>query len=347
MIIVPVKGRECQISSYNHCLQEFGRSSKWIAFIDADEVLFPRKNDDIRILLTDYEGHGGLGVHWVEYGSSGHLTRPAAGQIDNYFQRFPLQYPKNMHIKSIVQPEKVEGAVNPHQFRYKKPWCCVDENYLPLLESWGPFTNEKIQLNHYYYRSQQDFCQKIQRGRADRIDEEGKRKLAQFFPQTGEATIDDNSLSVFFQKISSGRYDYISRLIPANDKNKEKEKNALLELIMSMISKNKTHLALEALKAAKAGLVDEYTVKYLLISIFQKEGKISESQNILYELLTRYSDPHLFLDLAHNMLRLNNTAHAGNMLAFVQWRYSRDIQDAPDLGSRLESLFSQLKSLKN
>ncbi len=335
VIIIPAKGREAQIPAYNHCLQEFGPESKWIAFIDADEVLFPKKQDDLRLVLADYEQHGGLGVHWVEYGSSGHLAQPVGGQVESYLHRFPLEYPKNMHIKSIVQPEKVEKAFNPHQLVYKKPWYCVDEDHFPLAESWGPFTNEKIQLNHYYFRSQQDFCQKIQRGRADRIDEAGARKLQSFYPQTTKADVFDDSLSGFYSKLKSGKKDYISRLIPADNNNKDQEKNNLVQKILIFISKNKTRLARKMISAARAVLIDKYTLNYLLIRILQKEGRFVEAEQIFQELLTESPDPHTYLDFADNLILAGKYLQADKIYTYIKWCYAGDIKKNSNLRDRM------------
>lgn len=344
VIIIPAKGSEAQIPAYNHCLQEYGKTSRWMAFIDADEFLFPRKNDDLRLLLTEYEQHGGLGVHWVEYGSSGHINQPRGTQIDSYLYRFPLQYPKNLHIKSIVQPEKVQKAFNPHQFAYKNPWHCVDENHFPLAESWGPFTNEKVQLNHYYYRSQQDYCLKIQRGRADRSDKAGARKTEAFFSQADKANVFDDSLSAFFNKLKSGRKDYLSRLIPAWNHKREQEKQALIQSVAKLISRNKTGLAGKMLSAARAALIDEYTLKYLSIKILQKNGNFSKSQEMFHELLATAPEPHIFLDLAENMMMSNNFSQAEKIHAYLNWRYAGDIKENSDLRGRIENSFALLKS---
>ncbi|EMG36770.1 hypothetical protein PCS_02466 [Desulfocurvibacter africanus PCS] len=162
--VIPVSGKDRQIPAYAHCLREHGPRFRWIGFLDLDEFLVPKDTRDARILLSDYEDHGGLAVHWVMFGSSGHVTSPPGLQIENYTLRFATN---DFHVKSIVQPAHVREAVNAHIFNYKSGSYCVNEDHLPVGSSISYPTAKRVQINHYWYRSQQDFAAKLQRGRAD------------------------------------------------------------------------------------------------------------------------------------------------------------------------------------
>ena len=334
VVIIPITGQECQIPAYSHCLQEFGSISTWIAFIDMDEFIFPKVHDDLRLILADYEQFGGLGVHWVEYGSSGYVTRPLGSQIDSYIHRFPFKYPKNMHIKSIVQPRKVEKAFNPHQFIYKEPWYCVDENHFPLRESWGPFRNRKIQINHYYYRSQQDFYSKLNKGRADRADEEGRKNQASFMKQLHKAVVKDDSLAKMVARLKKNQ----SLSLKYNDKQQ------LTSKILMLIAGGKLDKAREMLKLARVSLQDTYLVNYLDYKISLKNEDYQEAIDHLYALLVKASDIYLYLDLITILIRTGSNSEAREILDFIKWRYSKTDKKDSALSLRIEQYTRELYS---
>ncbi len=162
--VIPVSGKDRQIPAYGHCLREFGPRFRWIGFLDLDEFLVLKDTRDARILLSEYEEHGGLAVNWVMFGSSGHVTSPSGLQIENYVTRLR---DTNFHVKSIVQPPRVREVANVHMFIYKPGFCCVNEDHLPVGSATSYHTVRRAQINHYWFRSQQDFALKLKRGRAD------------------------------------------------------------------------------------------------------------------------------------------------------------------------------------
>ena len=163
--VVRATGQYPQVPLYTWLLQNHQPASRWIAFIDVDEFLVPTREDDLRALLRDYEQFGGLGVNWLMFGSSGHQERPPGLVMENYRRRSAITYELNQHVKSIVQPQRAIEARNPHFFQFSPPWFCVNEMGAPFD---GPFSYpvscQRIQLNHYYFKSRQDFERKTRRG---------------------------------------------------------------------------------------------------------------------------------------------------------------------------------------
>lgn len=188
--VIPAPGTDRQIPAYEHCLREFGKRFRWIGFLDLDEFLVPKDTRDARVLLSDYEDHGGLAVHWVMFGSSGHVTSPAGLQVENYTLRMR---DTNFHVKSIVHPPRVREVANVHMFTYTPGFFCVNEDHVPVGSATSYHAVRRVQLNHYWYRSQQDFAAKLQRGRADAASlNESTRGWHQFYahlylPQVREA----------------------------------------------------------------------------------------------------------------------------------------------------------------
>ncbi|MDL2272336.1 glycosyltransferase family 92 protein [Desulfovibrio sp. OttesenSCG-928-I05] len=163
-----VSGKAIQRTAYQDCLETFGPSCVWLGFIDVDEFICLREGNDLRALLPEFEQYGGLSIPWDIFSSSGHDARPDGPLIKNYTQRMS-QFPSNIHHKSIIRPCRTESNFTPHTFRYKPENFCVSEDHYPIPGD-SPFTfsmRRRLKINHYYYRSRQDFEEKIKRGRAD------------------------------------------------------------------------------------------------------------------------------------------------------------------------------------
>lgn len=139
-------------------IKEHQDESHWIGYIDVDEFLVPTSNLSIIEILKEFEEFGGLGVNWVIYGSSGHIQRPEGKVTENYLRRSELDFGANLHIKSIVNPRRIERMKHSHYFNYKDGYFCVNESKEKIK---GPFTKKHssnlIRLHHYYCKSREDY----------------------------------------------------------------------------------------------------------------------------------------------------------------------------------------------
>lgn len=93
--------------------------------------------------------------------------------------RSDLEFTANSHIKSIVQPKYVKGFQDPHALRYRFGKYCVNENFEQVNTAFSPPSVHKIQLNHYYCRSLEEYEEKMKRGRGDDVNM--KRKMDHFY----------------------------------------------------------------------------------------------------------------------------------------------------------------------
>ncbi len=157
-----------QILAYEHCLENYRQESEWMAFIDVDEFLFPTEKDDLKEVLAEFDGVGGVAVNMLYFGSSGHQTKPEGLQIENYTRRSEDDYEPNRYVKSIVQPEKILRPQCPHFFLpANQEHSIVTENKEFLGGSITErVSTKKLRLNHYYTRSRQEMKEKVMRGDA-------------------------------------------------------------------------------------------------------------------------------------------------------------------------------------
>lgn len=114
--------------AYEKCHKMYKEKHQFMAFFDADEFVHI-VNDTVSIptVLKDYEQYGALGLSWLEFGSSGHIAKPANGILPNYFKCNKM----NPHVKLIINlPFFSSGKfLDPHQVRLDKAYFAVNEKY--------------------------------------------------------------------------------------------------------------------------------------------------------------------------------------------------------------------------
>ena len=161
LTVYDMPGDAMQLPAYTHCLRQHGQECMWLAFFDLDEFLYLKEDADARILLRDYESFSGLALHWDMFSSSGHLSHPGGMAMEQYRQSIGA----SSYCKSIVQPSTVRSPISPHHFWYTSG-CAVATDGSPAL---GPFITQctnKAWINHYSYRSQEDYQWKMEKGSA-------------------------------------------------------------------------------------------------------------------------------------------------------------------------------------
>lgn len=147
-----------QHSAYMHCINHYGRKSKWIAFLDTDEFLFSPTKRDLRLILTHFKSHPGVGVNWIMYGSS-NVLRIENGEkmVDKLVWRGPINQGVNTHIKSIVQPRMVIDCISPHYFIFSVG-STVSENLKPIAQACTDSVSvDLLRINHYWQRDLEFF----------------------------------------------------------------------------------------------------------------------------------------------------------------------------------------------
>jgi glycosyltransferase involved in cell wall biosynthesis len=150
-------------------LKTFGEAFEWMAFIDADEFLYPSQGNDLRQVISEFDDCAGIGVYWQIYGSSGHLEKPEGLVIDTMINRAESTYLSNRHVKSIVKPRKVFYPLGSHMFMLDGRFVDEQKRDLHMNPPYGFFegmtpSHDLIRINHYHVRSRAQYVQKSQRG---------------------------------------------------------------------------------------------------------------------------------------------------------------------------------------
>ena len=161
VIVHKTPGKFEQGKIYTSCVERYKKEYKWIAFIDSDEFIFPKKTENIKIFLAEYECYGGVIANWVNFGTSGLRKRKNNSQIFNFIL---TDGSESSTIKSIVQIAKVE-KYGVHGATFSDGYYAVTANHIAVHNDCysSPFANDKIQINHYVFRTWEDYERKSTR----------------------------------------------------------------------------------------------------------------------------------------------------------------------------------------
>ena len=158
-----------QVLAYAHATRNFGGAWRWMSYLDADEFLVP-KGLGLDEALARLEGCRNISLPWHMFGRSGHKDPPDGGVLANYTRRNPdpMSDAKGLkNFKMIVDPCHVT-SLKVHQIETDGSGdTCNDRGQrfsAKGREGRGFYSADRIQLNHYYTRSDAELRAKIARG---------------------------------------------------------------------------------------------------------------------------------------------------------------------------------------
>lgn len=162
-----------QVVAFAHAILNYGSRFRWMAFIDVDEFLLPKKGNTVEEALEGAKGFPNISLPWHMFGTNGHKKRPAGPVTRNFTMRAsdPMSRLKNVsNFKCIVDPCAV-SEVSVHHFLTKQYGDLTSNDaglVVPRVERKLPkfYSSEFLQLNHYYTKSEEEFSNKIKRGPA-------------------------------------------------------------------------------------------------------------------------------------------------------------------------------------
>ncbi len=207
-----IEGKCLQFAAYRDAIFKYKNETEWMAIIDIDEFIVPVNTMDIKEILHDFEEYPALGINWIMFDSNGIKKRPKDKLCIEAYTRVTANYQTavNHHIKSIVKPKFVTYVNNPHYCFYKGNKLAVNENfetigskdaYLDIKNAYTKYNSvEKIQINHYHTKSEEDYMMKIQRGFADR-SENIQRPLNDIYLNFDVETTHDYKIQKFLPEL--------------------------------------------------------------------------------------------------------------------------------------------------
>lgn len=173
-------GKRMQGVAYNDAFKRFKFQTRYMAFIDLDEFIYPKNNRSIvevvdETLSRDPKAKG-LVINWHIFGSNGQETADySKGVLERFTRRAPtdwmplgkrtLQNTGNAHVKTIADPRAMLYSRTPHIMNYFYGRYSVNElGEIVTGSSSKAVTTNTIVINHYHCKSWEEYSSKAQRG---------------------------------------------------------------------------------------------------------------------------------------------------------------------------------------
>ena len=296
-------GQLMQMPIYNDAVKNFKFQSQYMAFIDGDEFIYPKSIRGGRIIdfvdeiLSGNPNAAGLGINWQMFGSNGQEKADYSRGVLDRFTRRAQEI--NQHVKTIANPRTIDYLYLPHSAVYFNGLYAVNENgdVVP-----GPFnealTGDKIIVNHYHTKSQEEYFLKMKRGRADY--EVNTYNMENFKHDDYNEEFDDGILSYRDEQAKNFR-------LPDKSGADERLLNALMKNLAPILLPNTT----EEFYAGKM----ETFLTCRAVSSYLRPRVVNEAQAIFFEetslvaILRTLSSGASFADLEMFLRDLPNFLH--------------------------------------
>lgn len=146
-----------QRASYLTTIKLVSKKVKWLAIVDIDEYIVPVKEDNLPSILSSYENFGGVCINWQMYGTSFVKKIPENTLLtETLFMKAKTDFAENLHVKSIVRPERVLMA-RTHNCTYLPGYFAVDTNKEILQEPLSAKVHTDVMKIHHYWSKDEDF----------------------------------------------------------------------------------------------------------------------------------------------------------------------------------------------
>lgn len=282
-----IEGISPQQQAYQHCLDHHGDQFRWIAFIDIDEFIVLKKNINLQAMLACYEKYAALVVNWVIFGSNGYINNPPRPITLNLTEIIEHKNP-NSTIKSIVQPKYVKHAnLSPHFFTYKEEAYAVNELYMPVHANNCPTNTQRIQLNHYIYRGQKEFQNKVDRWHFNHVKKSHETLWNTFFNDLPSHPCFDKSIIPVSTKLSQFiKFDKPELLLEFNDHGLEKKEfYEIIDTICEAISTRSLDLALKLIVISELYHPENLDLIKLKAEVLLLKNEVQKSLDIVNDIL--------------------------------------------------------------
>jgi len=162
-----VNGMQNEI--YTYFSRKLANSTKWLGFLDLDEFLVVKGNENAVDWLNSFpENTSVIEINWCCFGSSGLENYENIFVTKRFGKYSDVDFEANMHVKSIVKPGENYIFLNPHTVLPSAKHVrnsnreLVELDFFQRKPVW-----DNAWINHYFCLSKEEFAEKMKRGKAD------------------------------------------------------------------------------------------------------------------------------------------------------------------------------------
>ncbi len=136
------------------------RNEGWCAFIDIDEYIMFNDGYTLQKLTEEYADNYGIALYWKQFNANGRINR-SERVVESYTQTCEcIEQDRHYAFKSLVNLNKAREFWSQHLIENLTD---VTGKYVTHGESTKP-NYSKVQLNHYFCKSYEDWCDRFVRG---------------------------------------------------------------------------------------------------------------------------------------------------------------------------------------
>ena len=162
-------GIETQINSYDDCIKTYNTKYKWIAFFDVDEFLELKNHTTIQEFLSNkkFNDFDCIGINWCNF-TDNNIVYNDKSPLKDRFTKFVLskQYKTIQNMSKIDLSKQIKSV---HNLFITKNICNANGDMMnlsiikPQYKSLE-FIGDNAVLNHYKYKTIEEYITKIDRG---------------------------------------------------------------------------------------------------------------------------------------------------------------------------------------
>jgi hypothetical protein len=187
--------RPAQAKAYNHFYNNFWNETKWVAFIDLDEYLCPKRVDDVKTWFRLYENFPSMVIYWKQFGSSGRIDHDNSKLIteqyyiswDKFYDMGKPVFNTSFQLYEISDKyiHLIFSKVNIFGLRIKLPPINEFKKFINFRCNRVGFFRKKsdftFQVNHYVTKSYEEFTvKKVGRGSVTVVGETAAHILSKY-----------------------------------------------------------------------------------------------------------------------------------------------------------------------
>ena len=182
-------GKRPQMAAYQDAVQRFKYECRYMTFIDGDEFLYPLSDKSIMEVVNEIMDKAplaeSLSIYWQFFGSSGQQKADySKGVLERFLHRATNDRSDECG-KIIVNPRSIKEFITPHYVIHFDGQYTIKDN-----GNVGGFTGhisaEKIVINHYHFKSREEYMLKDQRGSVYYLDSAHVAKMIAKFDEENE-----------------------------------------------------------------------------------------------------------------------------------------------------------------
>jgi hypothetical protein len=197
-----------QILAYAHATRNFGGAYRWMTWIDADEFLVPRGAATLPEALLPLQDHAMISLPWHMFGRCGHRVTPPEGIVPSFLQRHPDPMRRGIvNFKVIADPCQIT-ACKVHWMETAGGTASANDRgeVAPLAgrEARAFYAAGRIQLNHYFTRSEADLAEKLARGSNMTALSDKRRRVLRKVALIEAETVEDRSAAEWWARNREG-----------------------------------------------------------------------------------------------------------------------------------------------